>query len=265
MEDRIFLILATIAYLVSTAQICYAFGAKKFQPGYSNLVVMLSGFVFHTIFLYLRGKVIGHCPLTNLFETTAFLSWSVVLNYLVIGPMFRMSLLGTFAAPLVSLMNLFVLVMPEIDKRGNFPQLGWKLEMHASLSLLAYGTLAISAVAAVMFLVSNHYLKTRAVAPMIFRMPALGQLDHVNFRVGVWGFLLLTFGLGFGFSIEQLRADYVKIIWSLLVWGLYAAILYARYTARLSPVKFAVLSVVFYGFVLLTFWGINSLSLTHQF
>lgn len=264
-DDRTFLLLATFAYLISSGYVCYAFGAKRLHKSHFNLVVMSIGFAFHTAFLHFRGQTIGHCPLTNLFEVTAFITWSIVLNYLVIGPVFRLSLLGAFTAPLVTLLNFFALACPHFDRPRAIPHMSWILEAHAALSAMAYGTLGLSAVAAAMFLVSNHYLKTRALPPIVFRLPALGKLDAVNQKVGLLGFAMLTVGMMFGFFVRDVPLDTVKVAWSVAVWAVYAFMLAGRYLSRVSPVRFAWLSLLTYLFVLLTFWAVNSLSRSHHF
>ena len=253
-----------------TARVFYNLGAKRLEAGIVSWCGMLLGFALHTFFLYLRGLSIGHCPLTNLFEVLVFLSWSVVLSYLLLGPLFRVSPLGAFTAPLALLINLFALSIASIDTPRALPPMGWMLEMHAALSLLAYGALGLAAIAAAIVILSNHFLKTHSLPPLIFRLPPLGVLETAHTRVCFLGVLLLTFGLGFGFlaSIYQpttLQTDYVKITWSLLVWLTYAAMLTLKASSWLSPIRFAWATVAIYSFVLLTFFGINSLSALHRF
>lgn len=265
MDERLGLIFSCIPYLIVSGYVCYALGAKTFTSSRWNVLVIFIGFIFHTAFLYERGLKIHHCPLTNLFETIAFLSWAIVLNYLLIGPVFRLSLLGAFTAPLVLVMNLFALLVPSMDQPRQIPFTGWWLEVHAALSVLAYGTLGLGAVAACMFLISNHYLKQRSFPPILAALPSVGSLDKVNQRVTLFGFILLTAGLAAGFCVFSVQLKDVKVVWSLGIWLAYAVMLLLRYASKLSPVKFASISIMGYSFVLLTFWGINFLSAQHQF
>ena len=61
-----------------------------------------AGFILQTIFLFERGHAIGRCPITNYFELLVFMSWSMVLTYLLIGSTYRLSLMGAFTAPVGS-------------------------------------------------------------------------------------------------------------------------------------------------------------------
>ena len=89
MHDRLWLFLATLAYLASASWGIYALGSQRPVANRWTFLSILTGFAFHTLFLRQRGQEIGHCPITNLFETLAFFSWSLVLTYLVVGPAYR--------------------------------------------------------------------------------------------------------------------------------------------------------------------------------
>ena len=82
----------------------------------------------------------------------------------------------------------------------------------------------------------------------------------------VWGFAIFSAGAVLGFFIpHQHAAAWGKIAWSAVVWCLYAALVVVLGLGRLSHKKTALLSVAGYVFILLTFWGINSLSKAHVF
>lgn len=261
MADRIFLSLACIPYMLSSAYAFYAFGAKRFSRTHLNLGLMVTGFALHSFFLYERAAEIQHCPLTNTFEMIAFLTWAIVLNYLLLGPTMRVSLLGAFSAPLVLVLNLIALLVPAFDSRTTVTYTNWGVELHAGLSVLAYGTLGIAAIAAVMFLVSNHYLKMRSVHPIISRLPPVGRLDIVCQRVTTLGFTLLTVGIIVGFAAIPTGFDMIKVGFLLMIWMAYCGILVGKFLGKISPVRFAYGCVGVYLFVLLTFWGIHAHSI----
>src|SRR5476649_1124599 len=146
MHDRLWLFLATLGYLASAGWGLYALGSKRSVANFWTFLLIAVAFMFHTFFLEQRGGTIQHCPITNLFETLAFFSWSLVLTYLVIGPTYRMSILGAFTAPVVFLINFFALAAP-IDLPSVLPHLGWQLELHATLALLGLGVLGVAALA----------------------------------------------------------------------------------------------------------------------
>lgn len=256
---------ATLTYLISAAWGAYALGARRATSTPWNDSVLLLGFILSSVFLYYRGQAIRHCPITNLFEVVAFFSWSLVLTYLVIGPVYRMSILGAFTAPLVFLLNFLALVAP-IDLPTNRPPLGWELELHACLSIVGFGMLGVAALAGVMYLIQERQLKRRSLDHWFYSLPAMGQLEQVHRLVLKWAFLIFSLGMLFGFFIpHESTLDWVKVFWSAAVWALYGALLLAPKIIHISHKKVAWLSVAGYIFVLLTFWGINSLSQDHRF
>ncbi len=267
MHDRLWLFLATLGYLASAGWGLYALGSQRTHANRGTFFLILVAFAFHTIFLQARGAAIQHCPITNLFETLAFFSWSLVLTYLVVGPTYRMSILGAFTAPVVFLINFFALAAAEqIDIPGKLPHLGWQLELHATLALLGLGVLGVAALAGVAYLIQERQLKRHVLTSWFYALPNVGKLESAQQGVLVWGFTIFSAGAILGFFIPHHGPDdWVKIAWSAVVWCLYAALVVVLALGRLSHKKTALLSVAGYVFILLTFWGINSLSEAHVF
>jgi len=266
-HDRLWLFLATLAYLASASWGIYALGSQRPVANRWTFLSILTGFAFHTLFLRQRGQEIGHCPITNLFETLAFFSWSLVLTYLVVGPAYRMSILGAFTAPVVFLINFVALAAASsIDLPSAMPHLGWQLELHATLALLGLGVLGVAALAGVAYLIQDRQLKRRALTSWFYMLPNVGRLELVQQRILVWGFAIFSGGAFLGFFIpHQNSEDWVKIAWSAMVWTLYAVLILVLWLGRLSHKKTALFSVAGYIFILLTFWGIDSLSEAHVF
>src|SRR5713101_3593285 len=149
--DRVILIVSTICFLAAVVHTVIELRGGVFQPMRFNFFAVGLGFIFQTAFLSIRGHALGRCPLTNLFEVFIFLAWSVALIYMLVGPAYRLSLMGAFTAPLVVLLQGFSLIAP-IDVRHpvKLPANPW-LEFHASISLVAYGAFALACIAGVMY------------------------------------------------------------------------------------------------------------------
>src|SRR5256885_1494369 len=111
--DRPFLIASTLCYLTAVVRTLLAVRERISLHGRFNFFAIGLGFLFQTAFLSIRGHALGRCPLTNLFEVFVFLAWSVALIYLLIGPAYRLSLMGAFTAPLVFALQTFALAALE--------------------------------------------------------------------------------------------------------------------------------------------------------
>jgi HemX protein len=260
--DRTLLIISTLWFFLAMVRTAVAIKARTYRAAGVIFFAIGLGFVFQTGFLSVRGQALGRCPLTNLFEVFIFLAWSVTLIYLLIGPRYRLSLMGAFTAPLVFGLQTFALLAP-IDRLHpmRLAPSPW-LELHASVSLIAYGSFALACVAGLMYLLQERQLKTRELNSMFYHFPPLTDLFAAITRLLWLGFGLLTLGIAAGFFTGQ-PLPYVKVGWSLGVWIFYAAILLARHLGTTAPRRIAALCVVAFSAALTLLWGITFLSQTH--
>ena len=259
--DRLLLVASTFCFLFGFAYTMYALGARMYRPSQFNYGAIWLGFIFQSGFLCLRGHAKGHCPLTNLFEVFIFLSWAVVLLYLLIGSTYRMSLMGLFTSPLVFVLQVFALLAPIDGDTVVKPPNPW-LEMHAAVSMIAYGAFAMAGVAGAMYLVQERQLKTHHLRTIFFYLPPIADLAVAIHRLLLVGFALLSAGLLLGFMVKFLP---VKVAWGLGVWLIYGGILQAQKLKKVSPRRVAILSVAAFSLTLSTLWGLNFISATGQF
>ncbi len=232
MNDRLFLWLAVAFYAGSVGLTLRRLKSAAPLEGAHriNLALMVCGFALHTAFLYLRGHEISRCPLTNLFEVQAFVAWAAVLFYLLIGMAYRVSFLGAFTAPWAMAICLAGLIVP-VDVRAAEPILrsAW-IEFHAAIAIVACGAFGLATVGSVMYLRQEHQLKNKRLTPSFLLMPSIQQLDVIQWRLMVTGFVLLTVGMIGGFVSYRMGGHWtvIKIIWASVIWLAYGGWLAAR-------------------------------------
>jgi len=122
--------------------------------------LLFAGFIFHTRAMALRGVMLHHCPVNNLYEAFAFVLWTLALAALAASLIPRLRFLAAFAAPVLFAAGVFAL-MPSLDAPyANKPELSSALRsLHAALSLLSYGAFGLAAAAGAMFLTQERDLK----------------------------------------------------------------------------------------------------------
>lgn len=254
--DRQLLIVSTLCYFAAVVRTVVALRARVFQPTQFNFFAIAAGFALQSAFLYLRGHAEHRCPLTNLFEVFIFLAWSVALIYLVVGPAYRLSLMGAFTAPLVVLLQTFALVakidIPHAPRTAANP---W-LEFHASISMIAYGAFALAGIAGAMYLVQERQLKTRQIHSIFYHLPPLSALFAAITRLLWFGFILYTLGLTSGFFVGG-PLPQLQIVCAVGVWLLYGAILQGRYSRWFAPKRIAALCIFGFAAALTLLWGIS--------
>src|SRR5213080_2860179 len=260
--DRYLLIVSTVCFLAAVVHTAIELRAGVFRPMRFNFFAVGLGFIFQTAFLSVRGHELERCPLTNLFEVFIFLAWSVALIYMLVGPAYRLSLMGAFTAPLVVVLQGFALMAP-IDVRHpvKLPA-NPSLEFHASVSLIAFGAFALACIAGVMYLVQERQLKTHHLRSIFYHLPPLTDLFAAITGLLWWGFALYTLGIVSGFFTGR-PLPHVQVVAAIGVWLLYAAILQGRHLRRLAPRRVAALFVIGFSAALTLLWGITFSAQTH--
>ena len=114
---------------------------------------------------------------------------------MLVGPAYRLSLMGAFTAPVIFVLQTFALLAP-IDQPHlvSGPVNPW-LEFHASISIIAYGAFALAGIAGVMYLVQERQLKRRQLHSFFYHLPPLSELFSALTRLLWLGFALYTAGL----------------------------------------------------------------------
>jgi ABC-type transport system involved in cytochrome c biogenesis permease subunit len=269
--DRHFFMLAVIVYGLSMIYSIFLWRRGFRQDNRVNYLLLLAAFALHTTAMVQRGLSLQHCPVSNLYEATTFVTWTIVAVYLVVGLWARLRFLGAFASPVLFGVGVFAL-MPALDAHGagraEFSNVSTSL--HAALLSLAYGAFGLSSVAALMFLTQERNLKLHKLKAIFSLLPPIERLEAVVGRLLLAGFVLLTLGLaagGYDLALvrgaEAYRGD-PKILWSALVWMIYLGLVLMRWKFAQGGRRFALGAIGSFVFVLLTFWGVNLLSPLHN-
>ena len=241
--DRLFLVASTFCFLFGFAYSMHALGARVYRPSRLNFFAILAGFVGQSAFLYLRGERIGRCPLTNLFEVFIFLAWAMVLFYLLIGPTYRLSLLGVFTSPLAFVLQIGALLLPALDNASTLKiAVNPWMELHAAVSIVAYGAFALGGIAGVMYLVQARMLKKHSIHGLFYQLPPIHELARAIQRLTLTGSLLLTAGLAASLPLD-IPISYPKLVFAWTVWSLYLAVNVIMWRRMLSAHQTAWLAV----------------------
>jgi ABC-type uncharacterized transport system permease subunit len=271
LTDRHFFLLAVVFYGVSMVYSVFLWRKGFRRDDFANYFILLGGFALHTTAMLKRGFSLQQCPVSNLYEATAFVMWTIVAAYLLMGLWPRLRFLGAFASPGLFALGVFAL-MPSLDPargvRTEVPA-AWT-SLHAALLSLSYGAFGLSAISALMYLTQERNLKFHKLQAVFSLVPPIQRLETVASGLMLTGFVLLTMGLGIGFldlahvnNPEHYRGD-LKIVWSGVVWCLYLALLVLRWKFAQGGRRFALGTIGTFVFVLLTFWGTNALSPLHN-
>ncbi len=278
MTSSFLLGLTTFAYLLCT--VLYLSGTIfRFKPllgagavsGAAALLLQTAGIGLRWIESYRMGY--GHAPLSNMYESLVFASWAIMVIYLVFEWRTKQRALGVFPALFSFLAMAYASFSKDVDSKiaPLVPALksNW-LIAHVMTCFLGYAAFAVSFGLSIVYLVkirSNYVEKSQNPDPkgalQVFS-PSVSQLEWFNYQLVLFGFLWLSIGIITG-SIWANSAWGTywswdpKETWSLITWLIYAALLHARNMQGWKGKRVAWLSVIGFGCVLFTYFGVNFL------
>ena len=260
----------TIAYLASMV-VFFAFLATRNKGiGLTGSVLAYAGFAVQAVAIALRWKEsydigYGHAPLSNLYESVVFFSWTIILIYMFIELKYKYRIVGAFVVPFAFLgMSWAQLGMQSgIEPLVPALQSNWLL-YHVVTCFLGYAAFAVACGISIMYLVKARSEEGGggAAGGLMSMFPPIRVLDDLNYRAIMIGFPLLTLGIITGAA----WANYAwgtywswdpKETWSLIVWFIYAAFLHARFTRGWVGKRAAWLSIIGFAATIFCYLGVN--------
>lgn len=261
--DRWAMLAGVLCYVAAAVGTIWAQLRSRRSVTAQLYAVVATGFALQTFGLYLRGRAVGGCPISNNFEVIQFVAWSLLLLYLVVGPAFQVSILGVASAVLGALLGVLAFAVPawDLPRAADAVRLSPWIEFHASLALFSYGVFALLAVTAQAQLVQHANLKRKRLNLTFSLLPPLVQLEEIGLRLLVTGFALLTISLLVG-SVFWLRhpdtVDMLKLGVTTAVWLASGIVLALRLARRLVSESLAWTCLLLFLAVLLSLWPVNA-------
>jgi cytochrome c-type biogenesis protein CcsB len=261
----------TICYMVSML-IFFAFLASKNKSvGLAASLTAYAGLAVQTVAILLRWKESyalghGHAPLSNLYESVVFFSWTIILIYAIIEFKYKYRVVGAFVVPFALLGMAWAQLGLNSGIEPLVPALqsNWLL-YHVITCFLGYAAFAVACGISIMYLIKDQKEAGEGNTPaggIVAMFPSIKVLDDLNYRAIMIGFPLLTLGIVTGAA----WANYAwgtywswdpKETWSLIVWFIYAAFLHARITRGWVGRRAAILSIVGFAATIFCYLGVN--------
>ena len=205
--------------------------------------------VFHFVSIIEEGLIQNHCPIANVYETLSMCAFLLTVIFLFVYWRYKLESLSVFVFPLVFVMALIATMSNPVATWSSQAVRGVWLTVHIVLVLLGYASLAIMAVASLLYLIQERELKTRKPHKFYYRLPPLGTLDDLISKSMAFGFAFITLGLiaAITWSFIEHRTNWMSepsIDISFFTWGAYLVMVFLRVTAGWRGRKAAVMAVV---------------------
>nr|YP_009586205.1 CcsA [Solanum cardiophyllum]QBL62939.1 CcsA [Solanum cardiophyllum]QBL63024.1 CcsA [Solanum cardiophyllum]QBL63109.1 CcsA [Solanum cardiophyllum] len=237
----------------------------------------------------------GHFPLSDLYESLIFLSWSFSLIHII--PYFKKNvlILSKITGPSAILTQGFATsgILTEIHQSGILVpalQSEW-LIMHVSMMILGYAALLCGSLLSVALLVitfrknrklfykSNGFLNESFFlgenvventsffcAKNYYRSQLIQQLDYWSYRVISLGFTFLTIGIlsGAVWANEAWGSYWnwdPKETWAFITWIVFAIYLHTRTNRNLRGPNSAIVASIGFLIIWICYFGVNLLGI----
>jgi len=242
-----------------------------------------------------RWIVAGYFPLSNLYESLLFLTWTLLSIYLYVEFKTKSKLMGAILIPVALLINGFANLTLSAEMQKSSPlvpalQSNW-LMMHVSMMMLSYGTLIMGSLLCILFLVISkyqdvdlqvlddsslplynimlNYYEAKLFSPSdeiseLGKLKLLQSLDNWSYRIIGLGFPFLTIGIiAGGVWANEAWGSYwswdPKETWALITWLVFATYLHSRITKGWEGKKTAILGGLGFFVIWICYLGVNFL------
>jgi len=229
----------------------------------------ISAIIANILLFFILGSrwvVAGYFPLSNLYESLLFLTWTLLTIYLCVEFKTKSKLMGAILIPVALLINGFANLTLSAEMQKSSPlvpalQSNW-LMLHVSMMMLSYGTLIMGSLLCILFLVISKYqdidlqVLDESSLPLynimldyyeaklfsssdevseLGKLKLLQSLDNWSYRIIGLGFPFLTIGIiAGGVWANEAWGSYwswdPKETWALITWIVFATYLHSRIT-----------------------------------
>nr|YP_009450808.1 cytochrome c heme attachment protein [Apluda mutica]ARO91822.1 cytochrome c heme attachment protein [Apluda mutica] len=254
---------------------------------------MIATFFSITGFLVSRWVSSGHFPLSNLYESLIFLSWTLYILHTIPKIQNSKNDLSTITTPstiltqgfatsgLLTEMHQSTILVPALQSQ-------W-LMMHVSMMLLSYATLLCGSLLSAALLIirfrnsfdffslkKNVFLKTFFFSalkntsfplfPNYYKYQLTERLDSWSYRVISLGFTLLTVGIlcGAVWANEAWGSYWnwdPKETWAFITWTIFAIYLHSRTNQNWKGTNSALVASIGFLIIWICYFGINLLGI----
>ncbi len=193
------------------------------------------GTVFHFVSVIESVKFGGFDTSLSVHQIEGLLAFLLMAFFFAIYAIYRTTSPGIAVFPLAFVLTLSAQSYSEPS--GLLPpQFSRWIYVHVALVMVGYSALIISFVASILYLIQEKNLKAKGVSGFWSRLPALATIDEIGYRVLIFGFPFITFGLIAGTVLAEAKGgpEYLReprVLLSVLMWVVYTVLLYTRWSA----------------------------------
>lgn len=185
---------------------------KEGKAGKIGIIITLVGFAAQIVYFITRWIASGHAPVSNLFEFMTFFGMAMVLAFIILYFIYRISVLGLFALPIAIIVIAYASMFPtDISPLVPSLQSHW-LYIHVTTVSLGEGILSLSFVSGLIYLIKkvDQTVRSKRTSWLEFILYSLFLV--IGFIVVTVSFNLMDYNATFeypsGETSETISTDY---------------------------------------------------------
>lgn len=238
----------------------------KILPSFNiaNYLILITNILI-SIILVSRWITQNYFPLSNLYESLLFLTWSISFIHLIIETKTKSTLIGCIGTPIELLLLIFCSYLPiELQKPSPLVpslQSNW-LMMHVSTMMISYSMLLIGSLLSIFYLLLNYSQKKLI---SIQTSTLLQTIDIWSYRIIGFGFPCLTIGIisGAVWANEAWGSYWSwdpKETWAFITWIVFATYLHTRLLKNWKNEKSSIIGSIGFFVIWICYLGVNFLA-----
>jgi len=240
-----------------------------------GLAVHLASFGFRLHEFWRIPENRYYIPINSFFGALSYLALVVAAAFFVIEGRHRLGILGAFVLPWACVAAVGAVAraktMGDTEIHGLSPALqNYWINIHPMILMASYAVFANAFGVGLALLIQERQVKSRRPTELCYRLPAIEDLDSLNYRLIAFAFPVLTVGIIMGGiwaygAWGRFWGWDPKETWALITALVYAAYLHMRLVGGWRGRKAVYMSMAGFACVVFTFLGVNYLSELHGY
>lgn len=265
-EIRLFWLVALI-YGVCLILYLIHLTTKKIGPGRLATNILWFGVITHAGMILLRTFEGQRAPFQTLYESLSWFAWSASVTYLYASRKWKdIYIPGIMVTALSMGACLYALLIrnPAVEPLSP-PLNSYWFEWHVVLAFLSYAVFVVSCSIEIAYLAARPFVKKGLKQEYGLSMHNIETFHRQSFRLALFGFPLLTFGIFSGGAwANEAWGRYwgwdPKETWALITWTAFAIYLHSMSIPGWKGLPASLFNILGFICMLMTFIGVNWLA-----
>lgn len=238
----------------------YTFKSKR-SVTILALSFTLTGILLNFIFIILRWRELGFFPTVTFSDSLIFLTFIIAVMFIFFYCIYKNIHIFIFILPFLCILIITALFLTT-NSAINIERGSLLLYIHLPFSIIGTALFFLSAFAGIMYFYQEKQLKNKNLNFINKQNLSLDSINKIINNLLIYGFIIFTVGLITGF-IWRFYAENVekysyqtKLIFSIITWCIFGALILIKKVKGLPPKKLAIGSITGFICLIITYIGL---------